>query len=496
MATAEEVQTVEVEGIGAIEYASFPYVPGGGIVIFKGPKGCGKSTAAKAVVAAASGKGKLPLRDRATKGEVRGFGVTLRIGARTSRTGEPYVESLEGKFDVASIIDPGIADPIAADSKRIKSLVSLAASEPDPELFAKLFGNDEELFDAIVSDDAKSAPDVVVMADKVKRNCEKVARDEEKAAESAAARAAALKQTAVGIDPNAESDGAKLNAAYVEAIQEESRLKAEAAAQQTARDASAKAKKALDDAEANSQLPSVADAQKAETAALRELGKASDACNAAHDAYVKAKAALKDADDKAARCQQELKAAKEFDQLSESWREAIAAAEAMDGPSLDDVQQASSRVAEARAAQERGVEIRKAIENLALAKEAEAHAATHAKAAKTLRTIASKTDDILSAEVAKLGTPLRVEAGRLVTDTKRGPTLYSELSDGERSFMAFEIAANVIGEYSVMEIPQRTWGETQPADKEKLKELCRKRHICAYTAVVTDDAEMYAEVMP
>ncbi len=484
MATAEPI---EVENLGAIKQGRFPTLQRGGVIEYSGPPGCGKSTMLDALESAVTGKGKIPLRDGATKGRLKAFGVDIKLNPhRNTRTGEPQLEFIGGRFSVADIVEPGIADPQAADSKRIKALVQLAGGEPDPAVFAGLFGNDAALFAAVVDESVADLSDLVAMAEKVKRDCEKVAREEEKAADTATGKATALKQTADGIDLKAESDAAKLNAAYVAAIQEESRLKAEATAQQSARDASAKAKKSLEDAEANSQLPSVAEAQKAETAALKALGAASDACRAAYEAYEKAKEAKDAADAKAAKCQQELKAAKEFDQLSESWREQIAAGDALEGPSREDLEQASARVAEARAAQERGVEIRKAMENANAAKLAAAEAEKHATAAKTLRTIAGKTDDVLSAQVAKLGTPLRVDDGRLLLTTDRGPTFFGELSDGQRWKLALDIAIDVLGEHGLIFIPQWAWGEQPPSIKKAIAEQAREHGVLIYTAVVTD----------
>lgn len=485
MATATEV--IEVENLGAIKKGSFPTLRGGGVIEYTGPQGSGKSTMLAAIESAATGKGKIPLRDGASKGMFKGFGVEIKLNPhRNTRTGEPVLDFIEGKLSVADIVDPGIADPAAADARRIKALVQLAGGEPDPAVFAGLFGNDATLFASIVDESVADLADLVAMAEKVKRDCEKAAREEEKAADNATGKATALQQTTEGIDLKAECDAAKLNAAYVAAIQEESRIKAEAAAMQTARDASAKAKKSLEDAEANSQLPSVADAKKAETAALKALATAQAVCNDALEAYEKAKEALNSADAKAAKCQQELKAAKEFDQLSESWREQIAAGESVDGPSTEDIEQASARVSEARAAQERGVEIRKAIENANAAKLAAAEAEKHSTAAKTLRTIAGKTDDVLSAQVAKLGTPLRFDDGRLLLTTERGPTFFGELSDGQRWKLALDIAIDVLGENGLIVIPQWAWGELQPANKKAIAEQARERGVLIYTAAATD----------
>ena len=55
--------------------------------------------------------------------------------------------------------------------------------------------------------------------------------------------------------------------------------------------------------------------------------------------------------------------------------------------------------------------------------------------------------------VSQLGTPLRVEAGRLVLDTKRGPTYLHDLSGGERWRLGLDIAVQVAGDRAIFTIP-------------------------------------------
>jgi len=76
---------------------------------------------------------------------------------------------------------------------------------------------------------------------------------------------------------------------------------------------------------------------------------------------------------------------------------------------------------------------------------------------KRLREAAKGTDDILSDMVGQSGCGLRVEAGRLVCDTVRGSTYYSDLSSGERWTIAIDIAVNAVGNRGVLTIPQEAW---------------------------------------
>lgn len=491
MATAD-VEQIQITNLGPIRQASIPYLPDGGIVVLRGPQGVGKSITLDALQSAATGKGKAPLRDKAGKGEVKAFGVTMKLGARTTRSGEPEVVSIEGKLSVADVVDPGIADPAAADAKRIKALVQLAGGEADSDLFINLFGGDIDLLSAIVREGADEETDLILMAEKIKRDCEKAARDEEKAADSASGRAAALKQTAEGVDTAAETDSEKLQAGLVAAMQAESEAKA-------ARNAYLRACELAETSRAELAKHEGANESLADVAHTRNqaISEADAAQRAVEELEAKLKAARETRDAKEAAVKladANLRAATERVALLDGWRKTIADAEAVKPVTAEDVGIATEALASARNAMEAGVAARKAIANLASAKEAEADAEKHASAAKTLRTIASKTDDVLSAQVAKLGTPLRVEAGRLLLDTERGPTYFGDLSDGQRWKLALDVAIDAIGEHGLIVIPQWAWGELQPANRKAIAERLKERSVLAYTAEATDGEGIEASV--
>jgi hypothetical protein len=111
-----------------------------------------------------------------------------------------------------------------------------------------------------------------------------------------------------------------------------------------------------------------------------------------------------------------------------------------------------------------------------------------------LREAAKGTDEVLSEVVAKTGSPLRVEAGRLVLATSRGKkTLFAELSDGERWKLALDIAIDAVGNRGYLMIPQWAWGELQPANRRAIAEHLRKRGAVAYTAEAADVDGIIAE---
>ena len=109
--------------------------------------------------------------------------------------------------------------------------------------------------------------------------------------------------------------------------------------------------------------------------------------------------------------------------------------------------------------------IRDAKRKLSEAEESAAKAKQHRAEADRLRKAAG-TDEVLSGVVSKSGSPLRVEAGRLVLDTHRGATYFGDLSHGERWKMAIDIAIEAVGPNGVLTVPQECW--------EGLDEIARK----------------------
>ena len=126
------MSTGTLKNIGPLETLTFPIPEAGGVVVFHGRNGSGKSTALRAIDTTVSGKGKVSVRDGTLKGEIDAFGVRVSLARSIRRTGEAEVVSLEGRFSVADLVDPGMKDPDAADAKRIKALVQLSGARPTP----------------------------------------------------------------------------------------------------------------------------------------------------------------------------------------------------------------------------------------------------------------------------------------------------------------------------------------------------------------------------
>ena len=96
--------------------------------------------------------------------------------------------------------------------------------------------------------------------------------------------------------------------------------------------------------------------------------------------------------------------------------------------------------------------------------------------------------------MGKLGTPLRVEAGRLVLDTKRGNTYFDDLSAGERSKIAVDIGIDAVGANGVLTLSQEIFEGLDPINRDMLAKHAESREVVILTAEASDDEEITAEV--
>lgn len=502
------MNAITINNVGPIEHAELPCPEGGGIVVLKGQQGVGKTTALEAMNVAAGSKGSVVLRDRQAVGGVDAFGVTLKIGRNVRRAGEVEVVSLEGKFSVGDLIDPGILDQAAADARRIKALVQLSGAAADPALFHSLFKGGVDEFVTIVDASVLKMTDLVSMADRIKRDCEATARKTESEAQHLEGKAASGRTAIAEINFNGKRDPEILQALLEAALNRHTRLceKADAATQAEA--AAIDARKKLEAARASG-------SQTMEQAHQRFADKVNFA-NEKHAELIKwdskvaeMEAMLRDlkgdrrqlateAESAAADVRSAIENRNHVEAntlLLKDWQATIDAAANVERIDADAIDGAELEVAKCREALEQGAIIRNAIKQKQDADDAAQEAKDKLVKASLLRNAARGTDDVLSAIVAKLGTPLRVEGGRLILDTPRGPTLFAELSDGERSKLAYSLGIKIVGNGGFFTIPQWAFGELQPANKLALNEEAKAANVLIYTAEATDDKEMVAEIM-
>lgn len=486
---------IKIKNVRAITSLRIPLPDGGGVVVFRGGHGVGKSTAVAAVDALATGRGADALQptDGCAQGLVEGCGIRLSIGKRTNRTGELVVTSIDGKLSIADLVDPGIIDPDRADAKRIKSLIQLAGSGASPDTFVELFDSPER-FNEVVPPSAVQADDVLVMAEMVKAAIEKAARKHEGQSATEMALAASCQEAMNGVDINAECDSAKLQRLLEEAIRDEQKILTDRhnATEHNARVAEAQSQFQAGAVDAASEQVEAArlamqDANDSLVIASKEVRRIAEELEKARNTELGAAAAAAAADtnlnEKIANLNRLLKVKETIDSVGNT----------VEVPSDADIQSKTLAVEAARLAVEAGVVVRNAKKKERERQEHIAKATENSRAADSLRDKAAAVDTVLSGLIAKLGScPLRVEAGRLRLTTDRGSELYADLSEGERWLIAIDIAIDKVGSGGIVTIPQAAWEGLNKKTRNMIATHCRERGSVAVTAEVTDDEELSA----
>ena len=470
---------IEINNVQAITHLKFEIPEGGGVVLLRGKNGCGKSTALQAISEAAGGKkAGLTAKDGTKFGTIEAPGVRLRVARSTTKTGELEFDSIEGRFPLADLVDPGFKDPEACDRTRTKALIQLAGVEPNLELFREIEGFSEASKNVCISSE-----DVLGMAAALKLEVEKLARSEEESAADAISRSKVLWEQSEGLDSTVERDGDKLRQdserqirilADAERTQKERQNQRAQWIESTSQLLTLEAaSESLDDAilaEQNSQR--YAQEKQAE---LQKLHQEVAIANEQHR-------------QSAARLESVKKSQAARDRL----RESVKSGEPIliPGSEIDGLRKS---VEVARSNESAGeAQRKKHIDRAAAIKFADISAG-HADWGKQYRTGAARIDGILSEQINKLGVDLAVMDGRLYYDTSRGPTIYHELSDGERWRIALDIAIDVAGANGLLSIPQKSWEALDPANQLSIHEHCKRRGAAIVTAAAAD-GELRAEL--
>ncbi len=512
------MSTVEVKNIGPVEHITIPIPEGGGVVVLHGRNGTGKSSTLDAVDSALIGKGALSVRDGALVGEVEAFGAKLTVGRSTRRSGQLEVSSLEGKLSIAELVDPGLKSDDAADAKRIKALVSLTGADAKASEFHSLVGGAAE-FERLVSPSATDTDDYVVMADRVKRELEKHAREYEDRAENLHGRASGMRE---GLDIAGVSDipdASYLQQQLIEATKELQDCESRRIAWRQAKEQESRTLGQIDALKAK--LERVADGLD------DRLHEAHETLHQRAIEHANSVAVVKTASQDVSRLEQELSIAKqhEYDAKGrcnnalESVRIAEAALSVVE-TDRDSHDQTKRTIAELQESLKTSVEnvtdeaIASAKEQVDTAQQLIERAAVQReqltrhhqaidlsnqagelrKRAAEIRNAAKNTDVVLSSLVAKTCDLLRVEHGRLVLQTRRGTTYFGELSHGERWKLAMDVALNVIGNRGVIVIPQEAWEGCDDFARQAISEHAKLRGVLVLTAECSRQAAITAEV--
>lgn len=477
--------TLELENIGAVEHLSIPIPEDGGVVVLKGTNGCGKSTALRAAERLASGREvKIFPKDGTTRGEISGLGVTVRVSRSVTRTGELECESLDGKLSIAELVDPGLKGLEENDARRMRALVQLAGVEPDVDIFRPILSNDE--FESITKKLKLETDDILVMADRIKRGVDEAARGAEGIANTEQAKSAACRESAKDIDTKVETDDATLQAMLESAIRLETDLKArKRAADARAEQILEARQKICEKTTTDERRVSLQEARDRETLAHNRLSDAIKEEKRAEEVLANARRTTEAAKSQSVAAMRELQAVEQFHSTIADLEEIVQLGE-LAAPSSDEIVAAEDAIANCRASIEAGVLARRALEKLEQSKVHAHRENAAAKRAETLREAGRRIDDVLSEQIAKLKSPIKVKAGRLVLQTHRGETFFADLSEGERCKLALDIAIEAVGPGGLLSIPQEFYESLDPANRQAICDHVKGRGVVILTAEATD----------
>lgn len=491
-----ENHTIAATNLGPITDIEFA-LQSPGVTVLVAPNGSGKTILLDAVQAAARGEGKLPLRDKTRKGKVEAFGACITIGGTCRHTGSFEVTNLEGKFDLAQLVDPRLKSPVAADRARIKALVSLTGVAASPERFK---GHEAfEDFDSVVTSDALATDDLIDMAAKIKACYDDEALKMERRAEREFGQATALIPGS-DIDLTEECDAEVLQTAYNEARDEVIRL------EEQVRN-SVKMLQQITKAEAVIDEMGDAELVQERSELLEWLENVDDAIEEKNRdiqlLMIKVESLRQDVkqiQSKAVESRARIATVDRMLVMVDEAKKVLSDKTAMVVPEEQDITDAKEQLAVAAAAIEQGVKIRAAKEN---AKKV----ALHRAAAKTAQDKAGKyrdagkaTDEVLSGCIKC--PQVRVESdgksARLVTDhTIRGASIpYHDLSDGEKWTIAIDIGADQVGEGGLLVISQIGWEGIDGANRLAIHEHAVKRGVYILTAEAASDPNATREIIP
>lgn len=488
-------RTISAENLGPIAGVEFS-LDTPGVTVLVAPNGSGKSILLDAVQAAARGEGKLPLRDRTRRGKVEAFGATITIGGTCRHTGSFEVTNLEGRFDLASLVDPRIKTPAAADKARIKALVSLTGVEASVDMFR----NHESFadFDEVVTAEALATDDPVEMAAKIKSCYDDAALAAERRSEREFGQAAALiPPSDVNLDD--ESDPAILQEAYNVARDELARLTEQARNADAWRMRTENAQKMLKElGEDSLQLDLTESYQFIEESQdiledkYREIVKL-------ESQLAEVRASVKGLADSIKSAETRIVTIKKQLALVDEAKKMLAEVPA-EIPDEDDLADAQAECALAAAAIEQGVKIRAAKNNAMKVQNHRQAAKEHQDKAGRYRDAGKATDEVLSGCIKC--DQLRVESdgktARLVTDHPlRGASIpYHDLSDGEKWTIAIDIGADQVGEGGLLVISQVGWEGIDGANRKAIHDHAVKRGVFILTAEAASDPNATRDIVP
>lgn len=465
---------IKIENVGPIKELELPMEQG--VVVVAGKNGSGKSTAL-AALSKMFGGGTSGLELTPTDGSKRGvltFGeVELHVTPSRSRvTGELKIESANSRCDITDLVDPGIKDKSRADAARMKAIVALKRIKAEPESYYELCGGRDAYLDLDVED---GTDDPVLLATRVKKALQAQARDYQKSADQLAGRVKQINDQIAKADLQdcSEKDLEQIN----KQIEENSASLIELGVRKKV------AKEELCKREQASAAISAAGTQ--------DLMACKSSLKSSEDKLSEYRSELEELQERIK--QQELDHSKLEGQLRVAAQlEAYKSIMESEAPNIDGILEQEESLAELNSelnakklTVSKSLEDAKAFEAIRserdqLRIDVQSEMDSHDRQREAAKQVEAVLSSILT------GSLRMRDDGRLVMPTDRSnEELFSELSDGERTRTAIDIAVESVEE-GVLVLRQTAWESLAPSVKAEVHAYAKSKRVTVFAAEVTD----------
>lgn len=485
-------KTVAVHNVGPIGDFSFSLADYG-VTVLRASNGSGKSILLDAVAKLAAGdKVKLPLKDGEARGSIEGFGARISVAGQCRHQGEFEVTHLEGRFDLAELVDPGIEDPVKADVRRVKVMVALTGAKADASLFEEHPAFAEVPVHIL-------GGDLLESASVLRRDLQQEALQAEREATRLQGEADALNNSASGaaiVDTDIQVAKSKHELAVQRFHALSERAKVQMGQKQSVEDL----KNALCEAKQKPKGESSKSLAERGRSELVKIGDLTHRLEELQQLMNDCERQIADARREHGHIEQLYQQALEQENTTAVLESRIekATAELAQVVGEEELQKAKAAVEDAYGLIQAAQRSEEAKRQLSVAKAQENAAQECAAKAEKLRKAAASVDEVLSQAIKCPA--LRVEQvdgkARLVTDhPKRGVTPYSELSEGERWRVAIDLGADQVGKGGLLVIPQGAWESLDSFTRPLINAHAKERRVYVLTAEATRDQrpDMVAE---
>lgn len=444
----------------------------GGFVVLAGANGCGKSTAIEGIDAILNGDGKVPVRDHMPQALVELGSARLTVTrARSTRRGELEVIGLSGT-EFESFAKPPGKTPETRNATRITRLCALAGAKTDRSAFEALLGGEAEL-KRIVREERWAAPNVVEVADGVRRDLQAAALEQERAADKELAAAKSLRDSVADIPARVPGERIDFQEAFRTATREEQELEALARQGAQVEELAKSAREALAAYGTRGTKEEVDAAAARHTEARAEVERLEAELQRARGALLEAKNAETTARATAA---QRVAA-----------QRAVDAADKVRVVSAEELAAARERVAAARRGLEEDAVSDRAEAARAKAAQSERRGAAAAEAAAKLRDAAEGCFAVAQAALARvMPEGMSLQGGVLFIEHERGKIPFDDLSDGEAHAVAARVAIAAVGDGGLLTMSQAAYSELDPQTRAELDALARQHRVKILTAIAAD----------